>query len=164
VRFADLNLYNVALSTSPTANVTPPGSRIFAFSWTFLIPEADYATPPQMFPYVHGGVTALQQHNWDYDNDAFATGQAGVTMTTPVRTIVAPDAAVSGNDEERWSDHPVLDGEQGTTWAVRCWAEPTGAGSDQLQDNLVTFWATDQDGRALAIFARSTIDPPAGQP
>jgi uncharacterized repeat protein (TIGR01451 family) len=164
VRFADLNLYNVALSTSPSGIVTPPGSRIFAFSWTFLIPEANYLAPPRMFPYVHGEVTALQQHNWDYDNDAFATGGAGITITTPVRTLAVPDAAVSGNDEERWSEHPTLDGERGTTWTIRCWAEPTGAAVDQLQDNLVTFWATDRHGEALALFGRSTIDPPPGQP
>jgi uncharacterized repeat protein (TIGR01451 family) len=152
---ADLNLYNVALSTSDTTNTAPTGSRIFAFSWTFLIPEATYGTPPRVFPYIASGVSTFTEHNWDYDNDAFGTGAAGITMTTPVRTITVPDAGVSGDNEERSTDYAVFDSERNTTWAVSSWAEPTGG----LGDNLVTFWATDQNDNALAIFSRSTTDP-----
>jgi len=153
---ADLNVYNVAWSTSNTSNEMPEGGRILAFSWTFLIPRATFDTPPRLFAYVDGATTALTQYNWDYDNDAFGSGDAGITMTTPIRTIVIPDASVSSNDELQTSEHPVLDGERHTTWAISSWAEPTGA----LGDNLVTFWAADQAGTALAIFARSTIYPP----
>lgn len=153
---ADLNLYNVVLSTSPTVNTAPSGSRIFAFSWTFLIPEAGYDTPPRMFPHIASGVSTFTQHNWDYDNDPSGVGAAGITMTTPVRTITVPDTGVSGNNEERSTNHAVLDTERNTTWTVSCWAEPTWTPGD----NLVTFWATDQNGKALAIFSRSTIDPP----
>jgi len=153
---ADLNLYNVVLSTSDTTNTAPMGSRIFAFSWTFLISEATYDTPPRMFPYVAAGVSTFTQHNWDYDNDAFGVGAAGITMTTPVRTITVPDTGVSGNNEERSTTHAAFDTERNTTWTVSCWAEPTWAPGD----NLVTFWATDQNDNALAIFSRSTTGPP----
>jgi hypothetical protein len=150
---SDLNLYNVALSTSPATNTAPAGSRIFAFSWTFLIEPAAYTTPPRMFPYVDASVTTFTQHNWDYDNAI--TGTAGITMTTPVRTITVPDAGVSGDDEERSTNHPTFGTERNTTWAVSCWAEPV-----LVPRNLVTFWATDQNGNDLALFSRSTIDPP----
>jgi uncharacterized repeat protein (TIGR01451 family) len=155
ILFADLNLYNVALSTSPVANTAPSGARIFAFSWTFLIPQVTYDTPPRMFPYVHSGVITFTQHNWDYDNSESAPDEAGITIATPVRTIQVPAAYVSGDGEERSSDYVLLEGERGTTWAIRCWARP-----DDVVDNLVTFWATDQNGDRLAIFARSTADPP----
>jgi hypothetical protein len=153
---ADLNLYNVALSTSDTTNTAPASSRIFAFSWTFLIPVATYDTPPRIFPYVASGVSTFTQHNWDYDNNAFGVGAAGITMTTPVRTITVPDDGVSGNNEERSTSHAAFDTERNTTWMVSCWAEPTWAPGN----NLVTFWVTDQSSNALAIFSRSTIDPP----
>jgi uncharacterized repeat protein (TIGR01451 family) len=153
---ADLNVYNVALSTSPSSNSAPDGARIFAFSWTFVIPEATYAIPPRMFPYISANMSSFAQHNWDYDNDAFGTGQAGMTIRTPTRTITIPDDGISGNNDLRSSDHPVLAEEHNTTWAVTCWAEPTG----QLKDNLVTFWATDQSGTPLALFARTTTAPP----
>ena len=149
---ADLNLYNVALSTSPATNATPAGARIFAFEWTFLIPQATYDVPPRMFPYVSSDVITLTQHNWDYDN---VGGTAGITITTPIRTIAVSGGDVSGDGEGRSSDYIPLSGERDVTWAISCWAQPT-----IVDDNLVTFWATDQNGRRLAIFARSTVDPP----
>jgi uncharacterized repeat protein (TIGR01451 family) len=151
---ADLNLYNVALSTLPLTNTAPADARIFAFSWTFLISSTQYATPPPMFPYVDASVTTLTQHNWDYDNSL--AGTAGITMTTPLRTIIAPDVAVSGNGVVATSPHLTFPGEHNTTWNIRCWIEPIGL----VGDNLVTFWATDQGGRDLPLFARSTIEPP----
>jgi uncharacterized repeat protein (TIGR01451 family) len=153
---ADLNVYNVALSTSNATNNAPNGSRIFAYSWTYLIPGATYNTPPRMFPYVSSSVTALTQNNWDFDNSTFGPGTAGITMLTPERTITVPETFVSSDNESRRSDHAASGGERNTTWAISCWAEPTGA----LTDNLVTFWATDQNGTALPIFARSTTSPP----
>jgi hypothetical protein len=114
-----------------------------------------------MFPFVAPGVTSVRQHNWDYDNDVFGDGKAGITVTTPLRTFSSPDSAVSGNAEERWSDYAVSEGERNITWAMSCWAAPTGtAPPRRIGDNLVTFWVTDQNGNALPIFARSTIDPP----
>ena len=153
---ADLNVYNVALSTSATGNDVPDGARILAFSWTFLIPQATYNTPPRLFPYVGVGTSTLVQHNWDYDNDASGPGAAGIMMLTPLRTLSIPDSDVSRDNEERTSSLPTLDGESSTTWATSCWARPSGA----IGDNLVTFWATDQNGQALTIFARSTVGPP----
>jgi hypothetical protein len=153
IGFADLNVYNVMLSTSPLMNTMPSGGRVFAFSWTFLIPAASYDVPPLLFPYVDPGVTTVTQHNWDYDN---IVGTAGITITTPSRTITASGADVSGDAEERSSSYPTLDTERNTTWSVSCWAQTAAVG-----DNLVTFWTTDQNGTSLAIFAHSTnVAPP----
>jgi len=153
---ADLNIYNVALSTSSATNTAPDGARIVGFSWTFLIPQATYSTPPRLFPYAASDTSTFAQHNWDYDSDASGPGAAGITIVTPLRTISVPDTDVSRDNEERSSSYGTQDGERNTTWATSCWARPSGA----IGDNLVTFWATNQDGRALAIFARSTNGPP----
>jgi hypothetical protein len=151
-RFADLNLYNVTISNAPDADRPPTGARIFAYSWTFLIPQATSNQPPRMFPYVDSAATALTQHNWDFDNTG---GTADITIVTPVQTIVVSGAYVSGDNQERSSSHSALDAERNTTWAISCRAQPI-----VVADNLVTFWATDQNGSALAIFARSTIVSP----
>ena len=152
ISFADLNLYNVALSTSPTANTAPDRARIFAFSWTFAIPATAYDVPPHMFPYVGTGTSMLVQHNWDYDN---LLGNAGITITTPARVLTLSADYVSADEEERSSSHPTLENERGVTWAISCWAQPV-AGTQ----NVVTFWATDQNNVPLALFGRSTNLPP----
>jgi uncharacterized repeat protein (TIGR01451 family) len=59
---ADLNLYNVAVSTVLGANVTPPGARIFAYSWTYMVWPGDWSAPARMFPYVGPGVTRWGRH------------------------------------------------------------------------------------------------------
>lgn len=152
VGLSDLNVYNVVLSTSPAANTRPADARIFAFSWTFLIPQATSSTPPRLFPFVDLSVTTLNLHNWDYDHAAVGdTVSAGITMTTPSRTIFAPATAVSGDAEEQVSSYSTLDTERSTTWAISCWVQTA-----TVADNLVTFWATDQNGTPLAIFTRST--------
>ncbi len=151
---ADTNLYNVAVSTSDVANVSPSGARIFGYSWTYLIPQAEWTVPPRMYPYVDGGVATLTQHNFDYDNTA--AGTAGISVLTPLRTLAGNDGDVSGDGVELTSDFARIAGEENTTWAIRVWAEPTGG----LTDNIVTFWATDQGGRTLALFARGTNLPP----
>ena len=81
---------------------------------------------------------------------------AGISILTPQRTLTGVDGDVSGNAVVVTSDFARVAGEENTTWAVRVWAEPTGS----FTDNLVTFWATDQGGRTLALFARSTNLPP----
>jgi hypothetical protein len=154
VHFADINLYGVVLSTSPTENIPLEGSRMLAFSWTFLIPRGMYGASPRVYPFIGPNTQRIVQHNWDYDRFA---ENAGVRILTPERTIDVPYHNVSGDNEERSSTHDVRDTEKDTTWAIRCWAETTEA----MGDNLVTFWATDQDGLALPLFARSTtVSPP----
>jgi hypothetical protein len=153
ISFSDLNVYNVALSTANGSNTAPAGSRILAFSWTYLISGDAYRTPPHLYPYVGPGTAALVQHNWDYDR---STQNAGLTAVTPARTLEVPHDRISGDNEGRNSSLQVLEAERNTTWAISCWAETGQA----LADNLVTFWATDQDGRALSLFARSTNSPP----
>ena len=77
-------------------------------------------------------------------------------MTTPTRTLQLGPEHVSGDNSAQSSSHAVQDAETGTTWTILVWADP-----GQLADNLVTFWATDANGQALALFARSTtLAPP----
>lgn len=158
---ADTNLYNVMVAPDESGTTSVPGSRIFAYSWTFLIPETEWQVPPRVFPWVDVRVTTLVQHNFDYDNDAYGSGAAGISLQTPHRTLVGEDGEVSGNGVERNSSYDRIPGEQNTTWSIRCWAEPTGSGPlGSITDNIVTFWVTDQSGRELVTFARSTNRPP----
>jgi len=103
---ADLNLYNVAVSTVSGSNVTPPGARIFAYSWTYMVWPGDWSAPARMFPYVGPGVTTLTQHNWDYDR---FTENAGISMVTPERIIEVPYDYVSGDNEIKSTVHDVRD-------------------------------------------------------
>jgi hypothetical protein len=127
---------------------------MLAYSWTFLDPGASSDLAPRLYPYVASSTTNLTQHNWDYDRPADSTN-AGLRMLTPARTIELDHNYVSGDDQEISSSHQVNDTESNTTWAVRCWTEAPG-----LDHNVVTFWMTDQDGQALPMFSRSTIEAP----
>jgi hypothetical protein len=149
---ADLNLYQVALSTSSTENISPQGARIWAYSWTYLIPAGQARTPPPLYPYVGANTDALVQYNWDYDR---GDQNAGLQIATPARTLALGPEPVSGDNDLQSSGHPAQETERGATWAVRIWADP-----GQPADNLVTFWATDPQGTALSLFARPTILPP----
>ena len=149
----DGNFYNVALSTNPVTNTVPANSRVFAYSWTFLLAD-DVAQRPPLYPYVPPGTSFFEQHNWDMDYDASGT----MTLHTPMRDIVVPDSGISGNGvEASWAPpYEIWPEERGTTWTVMM--EFT---SDVSPKNDVTFWVTRDGGTEdLAIFTRPTTDPP----
>lgn len=153
IHAADLNLYNVALSTSGTHNTAPQGARIWAYAWTYLISAGQARTPPDLYPYVDPSLTYLIQTNWDFDR---RDQSAGLQILTPVRALQLGPEHVSMDNDLQSSSHPIQDGERGTTWIVRVWAD-----LGQPADNLVTFWATDAHGQAVPLFARSTtLAPP----
>jgi hypothetical protein len=142
----DGNGYNVSLSTSPDENIAPRGARMLAYSWTFQLERP--GTVP-LYPYVALTTTTFTQTNFDFD---YPAQPVTITGVTPVRTFDV--AALSGNGEAASSDHVVGVDESSSTWTVLC----ATAEVDPIND--VTFWATDQNGRPLAIFTRSTIEPP----
>jgi hypothetical protein len=144
----DGNRYNVAVSTLPNSNVTPSGSRVFAYSWTLYLDSNSSLRPP-LYPYVPGGVTSLTQYNFDLDGTS-----GGMTLHTPLQDIAVPSGGVSGNNTTASSSHGVLSAEDGATWTVTMeFSAPGGGGNDG------TFWAVG-DGSDLAIFTRPTIGPP----
>jgi hypothetical protein len=152
----DGNFYNVVLSTSDSANVAPEGARIFAYSWTFLLPTVN---PPRLYPYVTASTLTFNQHNFDFDfNNSPINPNVAVTITTPITVHVLPPTTdeISGDDSEATSSFDLTDDERGVTWVV--------IGTTTFGDNDVVFWATDQDGAELPIFTRSTIDPPPPAP
>ena len=153
LNWADLNLYNVALSTSSTANIAPEGARIWAYSWTYMIPAGQARTPPSLYPYLGPSTDTLLLNNWDFDR---YDQNAGIEFTTPARTLQLGPEYVSTDNDLRSGSTTVLETERSTTWIVRVWAD-LGPSSD----NLVTVWATDAHGQALPLFARSTtLSPP----
>lgn len=135
----DGNLYNVALSTSNSANVIPQGARIFAYSWTFRLPNV---VSLQLYPYVTSSTATFNQYNFDMDNTAT------IRITTPI-TVYAV-TAISGEGAWVTSSYPVASSEQQVTWAVRF--NDIGTGNDG------TAWFTDQNGTPLPIFTRSSIE------
>jgi hypothetical protein len=153
----DGNLYNVALSTQPGANIAPAGARIFAFSWTFVLTNTDR---PRLHPYVGSGVTTFTQNNFDFDWDS-----GTISICTP-----GPELVVLGQDISRdaiaFTSFVSSSFVQGTDYAMTY----TGASwavdftpftfTTSLPYNDVTFWGTDQNGTALAIFTRPEIEPP----
>ncbi len=143
----DGNRYNVALSTASDSNVAPADGRIFAYSWTFRVTDAQRAP---LYPYVPAGTQGLnfEQHNWDAD---YSDGE--MTLRTPVRNISVPNSGISGNNSAATSSHPIENGEHGVTWAVIMDFNFPQVGND------LTFWAV-VDGTDLAIFAHPTTAPP----
>ncbi len=142
----DGNLYNVVLSISPTENIAPVGSRVFAYSWTYRLPVSGQ---PRLYPYVVSSTMTVTQHNWDFDY-----GSGGITLTTPLRTLTVGPGDISGNDEEASSSYEVIAGEQNTTWVVSTMV------IGRVSSNDVTLWVKDQDGKDLPIFTRSTMGNP----
>lgn len=143
----DGNLYNVALSAGPDplASPAPPGSRIFAYSWT--LPLASDSTR-RLYPYVRPGTSTFTQFNWDLDKPSGA-----MTLHMPARDVTVPDSGISGNASAASSSHPVGVGESQSTWTVAM------AFSFLSRWNDLTFWA-DGDGTALAVFTCPTMAAP----
>jgi len=146
----DGNLYNVALSTDPSANTAPAGSRAFAYSWTFPLSSG---VSQWLYPYVPSGASSFEQHNWDMDSPS-----GSMTLYTPVRDIVVLDGDISGNsttfpDDAASSSHLIGSRESGATWTVVM----NFAFPDLWND--LTLWAVG-DGANLAIFTRPTTGPP----
>lgn len=140
----DGNYYDVVLSTSSTDNIAPQGTRIFAYAWTYLMPLTD---PPQFYPFVSPSMLTFNQHNFDFDS------LAAITITTPITAHSVSSSGISGNNVEGSSAFLVTSDEQQVTWAVRCVSLWVSVNND------VTVWFTDQNGDALPIFTRSTIEP-----
>jgi hypothetical protein len=142
----DGNLYNVALSTSPSSNVPPAGSRVFAYSWTFPLAST---SPQWVYPYVPLGTARFEQHNWDMDSPA-----GTMRLHTPIRNIDVPVGGISGNDAVASSQYAVDTNEDGATWTVAMEFSFPGIWND------LTFWVTDEVGTARAIFTRPTMIAP----
>jgi len=131
------NIYDVSIGTSPaTTNTVPSGTRIFAYGLTFEIPVSD---SPHLYPYVTASTAQVSQHNFDFD-DAGA-----MTCTTPSGQVFS--MTISGNENWASSIHTAPVEDRDATWTV---SMASGFGSG----NCVTFYATDENGNALAIFGQ----------
>jgi len=145
----DGNRYNVALSTSDTGNIAPSGARIFAYSWTFLLPTPDSL---QLYPFVASSASTLIQYNLDFDRTPDCDG-ASITITTRTgEAHVVPSSSISENGEEATYNLAVPGNEQQATWSVQC----TDLSAFR---NDGTLWVTDQGDVPLPIFTRSTTEP-----
>lgn len=142
----DGNHYNVALSTSPTTNTMPTGSRVFAYSWTFPLASG---VSQYLYPYVMPGTSQFVEYNWDLDSPA-----GTMTLHTPARDITVPASGISGDGSTASYGASVQAGEEGSTWTVAINFTFAGTWND------LTFWVQDGTGTDMAIFTRPTTGPP----
>jgi hypothetical protein len=132
------NIYDVSIGTSPaTTNTVPSGTRVFAYGLTF---ETPMSARPHLYPYVAASMTQVTQYNFDFD-----APPGTMTFTTPSGQALA--LAVSGDGVWASSSHTAAAEDHDATWTVNI---ESGFGFD----NCVTFYATDQNGNALAIFGQ----------
>lgn len=134
----DGNIYDVTVGESPaTTNTVPSGTRIFAYSLTF---ETPVMSRPHLYPYVMASVTRVVQYNFDFDAPPGA-----MTFTTPSGQSFV--MAVGGDGDWTSSTHVAAAQDRDATWTVNT---ESGFGFD----NCITFYTTDYNGNALAIFGQ----------
>jgi hypothetical protein len=142
----DGNWYHVAISSDPANNVAVSGARVFAFSWCVVLPASgDEVT---VYPYVPLGIINVRQVNFDFD--AFIG--AGITLTTPIRTLPVSDPGLSRDGNSAFQDLTVFGGEEAMTWNARY------VSSFPSPYNDFSFWFFG-DGVPLAIFTAPTLRP-----
>jgi hypothetical protein len=136
------NIYDVSIGTSPaTTDTVPSGTRIFAYGLTFNLLPSDR---PHLYPYVTASTTQLTQYNFDFNDLPSTPGT--MTFTTPSGRVV--DMTVSDNGQWISSTHPAAVEDRDATWTVNTASNlPSGL-------NCITFYTTDENGNALAIFGQ----------
>ncbi|HIP97459.1 MAG TPA: hypothetical protein EYH32_09640, partial [Anaerolineae bacterium] len=146
---SDGNVYDVSIGTSPaTTNTVPSGTRVFAYGLTFQIPMS---ARPHLYPYVTTSTAQVIQHNLDFD-----APPGTMTFTTPSGQVFT--MTVGGDGDWASSTHTAAAEDRDATWTVL-------AASGFSFENCVTFYTTDQNGNALAIFGRpygGAPPPPPG--
>jgi len=63
----DGNLFSIFLSTSNTANREVDGANAFAYEYSVRLPKANQVA--HVFPFITSDITAVIQHNFDFDSD-----------------------------------------------------------------------------------------------
>lgn len=63
----DGNLFSIFLSTTNTSNREVDGANAFAYEYSVRLPAANQVA--HVFPFVTSDITAVVQHNFDFDND-----------------------------------------------------------------------------------------------
>ena len=141
------NIYDVSISTSPPpTNTVPLGTRVFAYGLTFQIPTD---AEPHLYPYVTAGAEQVIQYNFDFDALTTSSITGYMTFTTPSGQVFPMSVGGNAINNMQWfsSTHPAATEDRDATWTVNT---ASGFGFD----NCVTFYATDENGNALAIFGR----------
>jgi hypothetical protein len=122
----DINWYQLAFSTSPGDNSAVPGARVFAYSWSAVLPGV--GDNMALYPFVPAGTDRLTQFNFDLD----LSPGTNVTLTTPLRNL--PVIGLSGNSEVASQQFTLFSGERAVTWTARYTsAYPPGS-------NLFSVW------------------------
>ena len=143
----DGNGYQVAISADANSNITVPGARLFAFSWSVALPTPNGAVA--VHPYVPTSANRVTQFNFDFDT---SPGSA-ITLSTPQRVILV--VGLSGDGGTASEDYLPFSGELGATWSAQY-----DVGSFPPSANPFTLWFRDGSATALAIFTTPTLVGP----
>ena len=142
----DVNWYQLAFSSSSGDNSVVPGARIFAYSWSVVLPGV--GDQVALYPFVPVGADRLTQFNFDLD----LSPGTNAMLTTPLRNL--PVIGLSGNGDVASQQFALFSGEQAATWTARYTsAYPPG-------NNLFSIWFLANDITPLAIFTEPSLSPP----
>jgi hypothetical protein len=148
----DGNFYNAVLSTSSTANTPPADTRVFAYSWSFLLDTPSLPTRPPIYPFVPAAALQLGQHNFDFDHQS-----GGMTLYKPTQvTCPVTSTGMSLNGSATSSLCAVNTCEGGATWTmlITFTSNPLAT----LNGNSGTVWF-EVGGTAVPMFTRPTLYP-----
>jgi len=134
----DGNLYHYYISSSPSYNQPIDGANGFTYEYSFRL-EAEAGTSiMHVYPYVTENVVAVQQHNFDFDND----GQILLYSVSKFRN----SGKISGDNHWSASKHPVTAEEKNSSIDIQIVKK-------KAFNNNIVFYVTNQYNKALPFFS-----------
>ncbi|RMH69715.1 MAG: PKD domain-containing protein [Gemmatimonadetes bacterium] len=168
----DGNLYRVDCSIFPDRPTTPTEIQVFAYEWSFRMPN-EKGVVLHTFPFmVMRDVTYLIHHIWDFDNDSVMylntptrPGIPAYTAGNNVWAVTKYDLGVDDehppippqDDVKRWfsTTYNILEEDYESPWTFEIQ-------KGTFRNNDVVIYVTDQNYQPLPMY--STVQPRSGKP
>lgn len=133
----DGNIYKYYLSTSSSSNIPVEGSNGFTYEYTIRLPNA--STYCHIYPFIDDRVVAVQQYNFDWDQD-------GVIRIVSVARKGEP---VKLSNEDNWatSRHTIYEAEKNTSLDFMIFK------NKNVNNNNVVLRVTNQYGELLRFYS-----------
>lgn len=141
----DGNLYYYTLSSSPDYNQPIDGANGFTYEYSFRLEAEAGTTIMHVYPYVTENVIAIQQHNFDFDND----GQILLYSISKFRH----SGVISGDNHWKSSKHAITVQEKNSSIDIQIVKK-------KAFNNNIVFYVTNQYNKALPFFSVPIGGPP----